>query len=98
MSDTKFELKGNRLMIERPMRPESAITLTPEVEKKLDQDMIKKWTSLSVFAVGDKVEMDLKPGDQVYIAPDCLPSAGHMEIDGKSYLIVREYDVMIVWK
>ena len=98
MSKTEFKLKGNRVMIERPVRPESAITLTPEIEKQLDEEMIKKWTALNVFAVGDKVEeKDLKPGSKVYIDPSCLQSAGRMEVDGKSYIVIREYDIVVIW-
>ena len=94
---SKYQLKGNRILIERPVRPESAITLTPEVERQLDEEMIKRWTSLTVVAVGDKIETGIKAGDKVYIAPDSIGSAGHIEIEGVAYMILREYDVVMIW-
>ena len=48
-----FKLLGRRILVTIPKRKESVIELTAEVERQLDEQMIKQWISLEVFAIGD---------------------------------------------
>ena len=47
-------LKGKRILIEKPVRKESAVILGEDVQAGLDADMMKQWSRLKVVAVGDE--------------------------------------------
>ena len=69
------KLVGKRVLLNKPVQPESKIQITPEVQAKMDHEMMEKWTALEVFAVGDEVEL-VKPGDRVFVETYALQSAG----------------------
>ena len=89
------KLRGRRILIEKPVRPESAIELTPEVKEMLDREFMSRWGSLTVVAVGSDVE-DVAAGDNVYVG-SALATAEIIEHEGKHYIMVSEHDVAIVW-
>ena len=98
---TSFELKGNRVMLVTPLRPERAIELSPETEKAMERELVKKWTSLEVAHVGDDLTdrfKHLKAGDKVYVEADSLGRAGKMVIDDKPMMIIRDMDIILIWK
>jgi len=88
-------LKGKRILIEKPVRPESAVILGEDVQANLDAEFMKSWTKLRVVAVGDEVT-SVKAGDQVYIG-SALANSEIVDIDGKVYFIVYETNIAIVW-
>lgn len=88
-------LKGHRLLIEKPMRPKSAIELTDEQMQQLDFEFMSKWTRLKVFAVGESVT-SVAAGDEVYIG-SALSHAEVLDIGGVHYLMTNEHEVAIVW-
>lgn len=91
-----MKLLGKRILINVPKRPESLIELTPEVEKQLEAEMIKQWTSLEVSEIGDKVE-SIKKGDRVYIPAGVLTSAERIPVGEDTKMMVNEFDISIVW-
>ena len=89
-------LKGKRVLLSRPVLEKSAIELTPEIQAKLDQENMKKWTHLEVFAIGDAVT-DVKVGDMVYLPKTALEQSDILEIDGEVKLMVSDFQIAIIW-
>jgi hypothetical protein len=92
----KFKLLGRRVLINFPKRPDSKIELTPEVERQLEEEMVKKWTNLEVYAIGEDVTT-LKAGDKVYIPAEVLKSAERLNVNNDAKLMISEYDVAVIW-
>ena len=90
-----MQLKGKRILIEKPVRPESAVILTDEVKAALDQEMFKEYTRLTVSFIGDEVTT-VNPGQKVYIG-NALANCEVIDIDGKIYFMVYESNVAIIW-
>lgn len=90
-----MQLKGKRVLIEKPVRKESAVILGEDVQANLDADMMKQWSHLTVNAVGDEVT-SVKAGDQVYIG-SALANSEIVDIEGKVYFIVYESNIAIIW-
>jgi co-chaperonin GroES (HSP10) len=88
-------LKGKRILIEKPVRKESAVILGEDVQAGLDADMMKQWSRLKVVAVGDECT-SVKVGDQVYIG-SALANCEVVDIDGAVYFIAYESNVAIIW-
>ncbi len=95
-STFKSRLRGRRILITIPKRKESVIELTKEVERQLDEAMIKQWTSLEVFAIGDSVET-VAVGDKVYISAEALARSERIPIGDETKMMVDEFDISIIW-
>jgi hypothetical protein len=89
-------LKGKRILIEKPVRKESAVILGEDVQAGLDADMMKQWTKLRVVAVGDECT-SVKVGDKVYVG-SALANSEIVDIDGYVFFIVYETNVAIIWQ
>jgi len=93
----KFKtLRGRRILIEVPVKKESAIKLSAKDDDALMYEAMKQWNRLTIYAVGDKVE-DVVPGDVVYIAVSQLEHAEKVDIDGSVKLMLNEMDIAIIW-
>jgi uncharacterized ferritin-like protein (DUF455 family) len=91
-----MKLKGKRVLLSRPVLEKSAIELTPEVQAKLDQENMKKWTHLEVFAIGDQVT-DINVGDVVYLPKNAIEQCDILEVDGEVKLMTSDFQIAIVW-
>lgn len=91
-----FKLRGSRVLLNQPDISEPVITLSPEDKKAFDEEQLKKFTQIEVFAVGTTVE-GLNPGDFVYVSPYYLQQAQVLEIEGAPKLLIREQDIDIIW-
>jgi hypothetical protein len=91
-------LRGRTILVDVPVRKESALKLSEKDEDMIMAESIKMWNKLTVYAVGDKVE-DVKAGDQVYIRTAALnlEVVERIDIDGKIKFVLNEGDVVIVW-
>jgi hypothetical protein len=89
-------LRGHRVLLKRPVKKESAIQLDAATEAEMEMEMMRKWTNLEVFAVGNEVK-EIAAGDKVYITPDAIQNAGVIHVNGEVYLRVSEYDIEVVW-
>jgi hypothetical protein len=91
-------LRGRTILVDVPVRKESALKLSEKDEDMIMAESIKMWNKLTVYAVGDKVE-DVKAGDQVYIRTTALnlEIVERIDIDGKIKFVLNEGDVVIVW-
>jgi hypothetical protein len=91
------QLRGRRILITKPVaETKSIIEITPEVQAELDKDMMKRWTRLTIFAVGTEVT-DLAAGDDVYINASMLANAELVQLDGVDYMMVLDHAVAIVY-
>jgi hypothetical protein len=90
-----LKLKGKRILIEKPVRPESQVILTEDVQANLEAEFMKSWSKLNVVATGDECT-GVKTGDQVYIGT-ALANCEVIDIDGTMYFIAYENNVAIVW-
>ena len=90
------QLRGKRVMIEKPELKESVIELTPEVQELLDKEAISKWTRLKVHAVGTDVA-DIVAGDEVYVSPSMSMNAEVFKIEEEVFMIIPEHAIVIVY-
>jgi hypothetical protein len=91
------QLRGRRILITKPVaETKSIIEITPEVQAELDKDMMKRWTRLTIFAVGTEVT-DLAAGDDVYINASMLANAELVQLEGVDYMMVLDHAVAIVY-
>jgi len=91
-----MKLLGKRVLLSTPKRKESIIELTPETERAMDEDMIKLWTALEVYAIGTDVTL-VKAKDKVYVSVSSLSSAERIVIADETKLLVNEFEVVIIW-
>jgi len=97
MSEFKL-LRGRTILVDVPVRKESAIQLSEKDEEHIMQETIKLWNKLEVYAVGDKVE-DVKVGDKVYVRTSALnlETVERLEVGGSMKFVLSEMDVVIIW-
>lgn len=91
-----MKLLGKRVLLSTPKRKESIIELTPETERAMDEDMIKLWTALEVYAIGTDVTL-VKAKDKVYTSVSSLSSAERIVIGDETKLLINEFEVVIIW-
>jgi len=91
------KLIGTRVLLTKPVKPESTIVLSPDMEETLERDMMKKWTHLEVYAIGSDVTT-INVGDKVYVPSSSLQSADLIELDDLSVkMMVAEREIAIIW-
>ena len=90
-----LKLKGKRILIEKPVRPESQVILTEDVQANLEAEFMKSWSKLNVVAIGDEC-VSVKAGDKVYIGT-ALSNCEVIDIDGNMFFIAHESNVAIIW-
>jgi len=92
-----MKLIGTRVLLTKPVKPESKIVLSSEAEEQLEKEMMKKWTHLEVYDVGSDVKL-VNPGNTVYVPSDVLRMADLVELDDESVkLMIAERDIAIIW-
>ena len=84
------------MLLDQPDIKEPVITLSPEDKKAFDEEQLKKFTEIRIFAVGSTVD-GLNAGDFVYVSPYYLQQAQVIEIEGEAKLLIREQDIDIIW-
>lgn len=98
---SKFILRGNRIMLDKPEKKKEEgkldLILTEEMEKQQEQDMMKEWTHLNVYAVGADVT-DVKAGDKVYVRTGALHNAEIIDMEGAIKMMVTVHDIVMIWK
>jgi hypothetical protein len=91
-----MRLLGKRILINVPEIEKAVIELSPAQEAEREKEAIKKWTQLEIHSVGDDVEK-VKAGDKVYVQTFALEGAERIDLDGKIKLLVKEFDIAIVY-
>lgn len=91
------KLRGNRVYLEIPEFKESPIYLTEELKEAFILEEKKKYTKLTVYAVGDIVN-DLNEGDVVLVDPMALQNAPVINLsDDKKVILVSPFDIIHIW-
>ena len=91
------KLIGTRVLLTKPVKPETTIVMSPEMEDEIEREMMKKWTHLKVYAIGSDVT-SVAVGDSVYVPSFSLQSADLIELDDLSTkLMISERDIAIIW-
>lgn len=96
MSTAFKSLKGRRVLVNQPEMKESVLQLTEASKAHIEQESMKKWTRLEVYAVGDDVTT-VAAGDSVYVSVNAIKGAEVIEVDETIKLMLSEYDIAIVW-
>ena len=91
-----MQLKGRRVLLNKPEMKESQFELSEADKMALEMDMRKTWTKLEVYAIGDEVE-SVKVGDKVYMGISGLQASEAVELEDGMKLMVAERDIAIVW-
>jgi hypothetical protein len=91
-----LQLKGKRVLLNKPVMKESPFELSEADKQALEMDMRKTWTKLEVYAIGDEVE-SVKVGDKVYMGMIGLQASEAVELEEGIKLMVAERDIAIVW-
>ena len=98
---SKFILRGNKVLLDKPEKKEEDskldLILSKDDEKDIEKDMMKEWTHLNVFAVGEEVN-DVKVGDKVYVRTGALHNAEIIDMDGKIKMMVLVHDIIMIWQ
>ncbi len=90
-----MKLHGKRILIEKPVKPESQVLLTAESEAAMEQEWMKSWTKLKVHATGSECT-NVQPGDLVYVG-NALANSEIIDIESSLYFLVNEAAVCITW-
>ena len=91
-----MQLKGKRVLLNKPEMKESQFELSEADKQAIEMDMRKTWTKLEVYAIGDDVE-SVKVGDKVYMGITGLQASEAVELEDGIKLMVSERDIAIVW-
>ena len=98
---SKFILRGNKILLDKPEKKEEDnkldLILSKDDEKNIEKDMMKEWTHLNVFAVGEEVN-DVKFGDKVYVRTGALHNAEIIDMDGSIKMMVLVHDIVMIWQ
>jgi len=87
--------QGKIVLLDKPVY-ESAIKgleLSQEAQASLEADLVKHYTRLKVYAVGEDVTF-CKAGDEVLITPRQLSYCDTVELDGKIKFVAKEADCL----
>ena len=96
LKTNKMQLKGKRVLLNKPEVKESQFELSESDKMAIEMDMRKTWTKLEVYAIGDDVE-SVKVGDKVYMGITGLQASEAVELEDGVKLMVAERDIAIVW-
>lgn len=96
LKTNKMQLKGKRVLLNKPEVKESLFELSEADKLAIEMDMRKTWTKLEVYAIGDEVE-SVKVGDKVYMGITGLQASEAVELEDGIKLMVAERDIAIVW-
>jgi hypothetical protein len=99
---SEFILRGNRVMLDKPVKKEDEkkkvdLILSKGDEKSVEEEMMKQWTHLNVYAVGVDVT-DINVGDKVYVRTSALHNAEIVDMDGDMKMLVLIHDVIMIWQ
>jgi hypothetical protein len=91
-----MKLHGNRVYLNLPAIKESAVILTSEQKKQLEEERFKEFDRLTVFAVSTEVK-HIQSNDEVLVSPEGLKRGIFIEIDGNKKICVSSFDIMHTW-
>lgn len=95
------KLLGNRVYLEVPEEPTSNVILDDHSKRILEEERLKKWGRLRVYAVGEAAAEIVSVGDEVMVDPSSVSrSGGVIRIPispDKDVLLVSVLDIAHIW-
>jgi len=91
-----MKILGSRVYVNKPEMPETKTILSEDVKRQIDNDLVKQFDRLKVYAIGDSVK-DITPGDEVFVEPSQLRNALVIKIDGVDRILLPSHAIMHVW-
>jgi hypothetical protein len=90
-------LRGNRIYLEIPEEPKSSLHLDEESKAAIEQEKMKKWGRLKVYAVGNLIE-DIKEGDEVMVDPTVASKIVKIPLsEDREVLMISTFDIAHIW-
>ncbi len=89
-------LRGIRIIVSLPKRPDGGVPLLPETQKEVDREFAMKCDRMKVYAIGDAVE-GISEGDEVYIPYDERLRGSYITINGEDKMIISSMAVTLIW-
>lgn len=88
-----MKYQGKIVLLDKPVyEPKiKGLELSPEAQASLESDLVKHYTRLKVYAVGEEVTF-CKEGDEVLITPRQLSYCDVIELDGSTKFVAKEAD------
>jgi len=97
MTQKSIKLLGNRVYLEIPEEIKTSIHLDKATKAALEEERMRTWGRLKVFAVGSAIE-GLKEGDEVMIDPTAVEKVRQIPISPTHYvLLVSYHDISHIW-
>jgi hypothetical protein len=90
--------QGKIILIDKPSyeSPIKGLELSAADKKAMELDLVKHYTKLKVYAVGEEVTF-CKPGDDVLITPRQLSYCDVVDIDRQTKFVVQESHIISVY-
>ena len=91
-------LLGNRIYLEIPEEPKSALVLDEASKAELEKEKLKTYGRLKVYAVGNTVE-HIKPGDEIMVDPNSA-ARGVVKMplsEDREVIMISTFDVAHIW-
>jgi hypothetical protein len=89
------KLLGNRVYLELPKKEEGKLIVDENTKEALEKEMIKKMSSLTVFAVGTAItDEDLVVGAKVFVDPTALSKSLVIPRGDTNVLLVSIFDIV----
>lgn len=94
-----MNILGNRVYLNLPEMPERELTISPELKKELEEERLKQFDKLEVYAFGEDVHKmgKLKVRDNVLVDQSGLRRGIFLEIEGQKKICVSYFDIMHIW-
>lgn len=94
-----MKYQGKIVLLDKPAYESkiAGLELSPEAQASMEADLVKHYTRLKVFAVGEEVTF-CKPGDEVLITPRQLSYCDVLDLEGKTKFVAIESHVVAVYQ
>lgn len=90
-------LLGNRLYLEIPEEPKSAVILDDESKAALEIEKTKKYGRLKVYAVGDTIT-HIEEGDEIMIDPSSVANVIRIPLsEDRVVMMISIFQVAHIW-
>lgn len=93
-----MKYQGKVVLLDKPVyEPKIAgLELSEEAKASMEKELVKHYTKLKVFAVGEDVKF-CKAGDEVMITPRQLSFCDTLELEGNIKFVSKESDIIAVY-
>ena len=93
------QLLGNRVYVQLPIIPETAVMLDEATRQAIEEENMKKMDKLTVYDVGESVTI-VKPGDVVLIDATKMKAQGGgfiQDFGDIRVLLISPFDIVHIW-